>query len=166
MMIKACVSIWHQRKRSLLMLGAVALFFAITSAAWLSILDDNGSNAGKRDTVLSGWGREALQEVRSGVAALSPIADANACGMGASSCFKCHDGKRALAPKMDPKSDTWHSDHKSVDGSCVGCHKGNPRLIKKEFAHEGMIKDARQKPMDTCDTCHKRGAELVIRYQK
>ena len=167
-MIRAFISRWRKHKRLLLTLGALAALFAITSAAWLSVLGDNGGTASKSETALSGWGQEALQDIRHRAAALSPIADANACGMGASSCFKCHNGARAMAPRMDAKTGAWHADHKSVNGSCAGCHKGNQRLIKKELAHEGMIKDARQKVADTCDACHKSGntAELNKRYQR
>lgn len=145
----------------------VTAFLAITTAAWLSVLGDGVTDAANGNQ-LSGWGHEALADIRQGAAALSPIADANACGMGASSCFKCHNGSRAMAPKMDAKTGAWHADHKSVNGSCAGCHKGNQRLIKKELAHEGLIKDARQKVADTCDTCHKTGntAELAKRYQR
>jgi hypothetical protein len=115
-----------------------------------------------------GWGQEAVESLGAQVAALSPIAAANACGMGASSCFKCHNGQRAAAPKSDRQSAPWHVDHRTVNNSCAGCHKGNPRLIKKELAHAGLIVDSRQKPAETCDNCHKTGntAELLKQYQK
>ena len=45
------------------------------------------------------WGSEALNAVYRGVAESSPIQLANACGSGASSCFKCHDGRRARADR-------------------------------------------------------------------
>lgn len=167
-MIRAFISRLRKHRRAVLALGVFAAFFAVTSAAWLSVIGENGGTARQSETTLSGWGQEALQELRISAAALSPIADANACGMGASSCFKCHNGARAMAPKMDAKTGAWHADHKSVNGSCAGCHKGNQRLIKKELAHEGLIKDARQKAAETCDTCHKTGntGELVKRYQR
>lgn len=112
----------------------------------------------------AGWGAEALADVRDMMRAVSPIAEANACGMGASSCFKCHNGTRAAAPGEQK----WHTDHKSVDNSCVGCHKGNPRLIKKELAHTEMVKDPRAKPAEMCASCHKTGnsADLVKAYNK
>ncbi len=111
-----------------------------------------------------GWGSEAVAEVRDMMRAVSPIAEANACGMGASSCFKCHNGTRAAAPG-DAK---WHSDHKSVDNSCAGCHKGNARLIKKELAHAEMVKDPRAKANELCASCHKTGnaADLAKAYAK
>ena len=56
----------------------------------------------------------------------------------------------------------------SVDNSCVGCHKGNPRLIKKELAHTEMVKDPRPKAAEMCAGCHKTGnaADLVKAYNK
>jgi len=112
----------------------------------------------------AGWGSEAVAEVRGMMRAVSPIAEANACGMGASSCFKCHNGTRAVAPSQEK----WHTDHKSVDNSCVGCHKGNARLIKKELAHAEMVKDPRPKAAEMCASCHKSGnaAELAKSYNK
>lgn len=100
-----------------------------------------------------GWGTEALTAQHE-APAWSPIALVNACGMGASSCFKCHNGKRAAAPKMDRKSGAWHADHKTVNHSCVGCHSGNARIIKQELAHSGLITDPRTRP-ETCAACHK-----------
>jgi hypothetical protein len=101
--------------------------------------------------VATGWGYEAL---RTPAPSWSPIPVANACGLGASSCFKCHNGQRAPAPKMDKTGGLWHSQHMHVNDDCVGCHAGNPRIIKKELAHEGLVKDPRTKP-ERCDSCHK-----------
>jgi hypothetical protein len=78
------------------------------------------------------------------------IRPANACGLGASSCFKCHNGKRAAAPAKQP----WHTQHTSVNHSCVGCHGGNPRIIRKEMSHQGLIADPRSKPEQGCKGCH------------
>ena len=102
---------------------------------------ERADSYGAAEAQPAGWGAEALAEVRDAMRAVSPIAEANACGMGASSCFKCHNGTRAKAPSEGK----WHTDHKSVDNSCVGCHKGNPRLIKKELAHADMVGDPRPK---------------------
>ena len=112
----------------------------------------------------AGWGAEAIAEIRDAMRTVSPIAEANACGMGASSCFKCHNGTRSKAPPPDK----WHTDHKSVDNSCGGCHKGNPRLIKVELAHKDMVKDPRGKHVESCAGCHKGGdtAQLVAKYAK
>lgn len=167
MNIRRFISARTWRRRSLLALVSVSAFLAITTLAWLSLLGTDDGHPVATQADASGWGHEALENIRHSAAALSPIADANACGMGASSCFKCHNGARAAAPKMDKKSGPWHADHKSVNGSCVGCHKGNERLIKKELSHEGMIVDSRRRA-DTCEACHKTGntAELVQRYQR
>lgn len=113
------------------------------------------------------WGGEALNAVYRGVAESSPIQLANACGSGASSCFKCHDGKRASAPKYDEQTSPWHLNHKTVEHSCVGCHKGNERIIKKEIAHVSLIVDPRTKT-ESCSGCHKPDevAQMLPRYKK
>ncbi|MDO9226066.1 MAG: cytochrome c3 family protein [Pseudomonadota bacterium] len=111
------------------------------------------------------WGSESLADLRSGLDMISPIALANACGMGASSCFKCHNGKRASAPNMDAAKAPWHAQHKKVNNSCVGCHKGNPRLMKEDMAHAGMLKGPRA-GADACGDCHKSDlAKLEAVYQ-
>ena len=112
------------------------------------------------------WGSEALDAVRDRAFALAPISIANACGLGASSCFKCHNGTRAEAPKMDKKSNPWHTDHMTVNDDCVGCHGGNPRIIKKDLAHANLAKDPRTKP-EACTKCHKSGdaPTLLKTYQ-
>jgi hypothetical protein len=137
---------------------------AAVAVAWslASSTPERADGAGAPAT--GGWGSEAIADVRDMMRAVSPIAEANACGMGASSCFKCHNGTRAAAPG-DAK---WHSDHKSVDNSCAGCHKGNPRLIKKELAHAELVKDPRAKVSDQCASCHKSGnaADLAKAYTK
>ena len=168
MSIRTIVGQLRKYKRWMLAATALTIMFSASTAAWLSLVAEQQFQAAPVSSAGSGWGHEAIGDLREYAAALSPIASANACGMGASSCFKCHNGTRAAAPKMDAKTGPWHSDHKSVNGSCVGCHKGNQRLIKKELAHEGMIKDSRLKAAETCDACHKSGntAELNKRYQK
>jgi hypothetical protein len=112
----------------------------------------------------AGWGAEAITEIRDAMRTVSPIAEANACGMGASSCFKCHNGTRSKAPPPDK----WHTDHKAVDNSCGGCHKGNARLIKVELAHKDMVKDPRAQHVASCAGCHKGGdtAQLAAKYAK
>lgn len=112
------------------------------------------------------WGSEALNAVREQAFALAPMAVANACGLGASSCFKCHNGKRAPSPKMDKKATPWHPDHSTVNDSCVGCHGGNPRVIKEEIAHANMQKDPRVN-IAACAKCHQSGnaPTLLKSYQ-
>ncbi|MBK7063141.1 MAG: hypothetical protein IPI03_00865 [Rubrivivax sp.] len=140
---------------------ALVFAFAIT---WTFVASEEPMAAPQASAAPSqGWGHEALADVRQRMRSVSIIADANACGMGASSCFKCHNGTRAAAPKQEK----WHTDHKTVNDSCVGCHKGNARLIKADLAHANMIKDARTAP-DTCTKCHKgnEAAELLKSYKK
>ena len=137
---------------------------AVVAVAWTLLAGEGPPRPEAPPAAAStGWGHEALADVRERMRAVSPIAEANACGMGASSCFKRHNGTRAGAPKAEK----WHSDHRSVNDSCVGCHKGNARLIKAELAHAGMVKDARLSP-DLCSNCHKSGnlATLVSSYKK
>lgn len=168
MKMKTIVSQLQKHKRWLIAATMLTVLFSGSTAAWLSLVSEQQSYMSAASGEDSGWGHEAVVDLREYAAALSPIASANACGMGASSCFKCHNGARAEAPKMDAKVDPWHVNHKSVNGSCAGCHKGQQRLIKKELAHEGLIKDPRMKVAETCDACHKTGnsAELNKRYQK
>lgn len=139
--------------------AGVAVLLAVAVAVSLGLSSFQARNAP------GGWGAEAL--LADAAPAWSPIAAANACGMGASSCFKCHNGSRAPAPKADKQAAPWHVDHKTVNHSCVGCHNGNARLIKQELAHKDLVKDPRT-DTQTCATCHKGGnvAELVKAYQR
>ena len=157
-MSKGVVSRTVGRALALLLVGA-----GMTAAVG-SVLGVWSHDAG---TQAAAWGEEVLLQAQERVSALSPIADANACGMGASSCFKCHNGTRAKAPGMDKQKDPWHVQHKTVNYSCAGCHHGNPRLIKKELAHADLIKDSRTRS-DTCESCHKGQdvAKLLKSYQK
>ena len=134
--------------RGALRTAAGTAAFVVVALAW-SLAGSSPERADAPGTPAAqpaGWGAEALSDVRDLMRSVSPIAEANACGMGASSCFKCHNGTRAAAPSQEK----WHTDHKSVDNSCVGCHKGNPRLIKKELAHTEMVKDPRPKVAEMC----------------
>ncbi len=166
MIIRTITSQLRKYKRGMIAVTVLAFLFSASTDAWLSLVAGQESTITAASSADSGWGREAIVNVQEYVAAISPIANANACGMGASSCFKCHNGIRAIAPKMDAKTAPWHVNHESVNGDCVGCHKGNERLIKKELAHTGLIKDPRTRVADTCDNCHKSGnsAELNKRY--
>jgi len=118
------------------------------------------------DDSQAGWGAEALAPVARLAFESMPVPVANACGIGASSCFKCHNGTRAPAPKTDKATSPWHPHHKTVNDSCVGCHAGNARIIKKEIAHTGLVKDPRT-AADSCGRCHKAGntADLVKAYR-
>lgn len=131
--------------------GLVFSFLAVC-ASWLAL--SGGQPTEVTPVAGNGWGSESLASLQDGLNKVSPIGLANACGMGASSCFKCHDGRRAKAATMDPAKAPWHVQHSKVNGSCVGCHKGNPRLMKEDLAHAGMLKGPRS-GADTCGTCHK-----------
>ncbi len=168
MSIRTFGSQLRKYKKWMIAATVLTVLFSASTAAWLSLVAEQQPAVAPVSSAGAGWGQEATTDLREYGAALSPIANANACGMGASSCFKCHNGTRAPAPIMDAKKAPWHRDHESVNGDCVGCHKGNERLIKKELAHTGLIKDPRTKVAETCVTCHKSGntAELNGRYQK
>ena len=104
------------------------------------------------------WGDEALQTTADAGsdrrADWLPMAPANACGLGASSCFKCHNGKRAGAPKSEPAKAPWHAQHAKVNNSCVGCHRGNPRVMKEDVAHAKMVAKPRDDADGSCAGCH------------
>lgn len=129
------------------------MVFSILAVAVALFAAGGQSNDSASPAESAAWGSESLADLRGGLDRISPIALANACGMGASSCFKCHNGKRAGAPNMDPAKAPWHVQHKKVNNSCVGCHKGNPRLMKEDMAHSGMLKAPRA-GADACGNCH------------
>jgi nitrate/TMAO reductase-like tetraheme cytochrome c subunit len=133
--------------------GGILLSLLGISVVLLSGLADKAGDAQARQ-VASGWGGETAVALAEGASNLSPISLANACGLGASSCFKCHNGKRAAAPNMDLKKSPWHAQHSKVNNSCVGCHKGNPRIMKEEMAHAKMIAKPRDNSADSCASCH------------
>jgi len=165
--MKKSKNIYQATARRLRWITLVAGVMTIAAVAWALIDDpaDGGKGTLARAdtgpvTGKSGWG----DEVQNAIAALSPIQLANACGLGASSCFKCHNGKRAALPKM---TDIWHDDHRKSNYSCAGCHKGNPRLLKKKLAHRELIVNPRVEPK-RCNVCHlsKDASSLVAQYQK
>ncbi len=99
------------------------------------------------------WGSEVLAEISEGLQKVSPIPLANACGLGASSCFRCHNGRRAELPGADEDS-PWHVDHEKVNYSCAGCHNGNPRILKQTIAHKNLIANPVAHPEASCSSCH------------
>lgn len=140
------------------------LTLALVATSWAMLAGDPQRTDPAVDTAAApGWGHEALADVQERMREVSPIGLANACGMGASSCAKCHNGTRAGAPKAEK----WHTDHKTVNDSCVGCHRGNPRLMKADLAHAKTVVDPRKAP-ETCATCHKSDdmSKLMAAYQK
>jgi nitrate/TMAO reductase-like tetraheme cytochrome c subunit len=141
---------------------------ALAAVVWsVLVMTPHSDTSAPVATTASGWGSEALETLQAHARELAPIPVANACGIGASSCFKCHNGKRAAAPKMDKEKGLWHAQHKTVNDSCAGCHGGNARIIKKELSHQGMVNDPRTKP-EQCASCHKADdpAALLKRYAK
>lgn len=132
--------------------GGVILSVLALSAVLLAGLAGREAD---EPAVVAGWGAEATSALAEGARWLSPIALANACGLGASSCFKCHNGKRAAAPNMDATKSPWHAQHAKVNNSCVGCHKGNPRIMKEDMAHKNMLAKPRDNTDQVCASCHK-----------
>ncbi len=96
------------------------------------------------------WSGRVLSAIHEGIVVGSPIPVANACGLGASSCFKCHNGKRAA----EPSEGIWHDDHAEVNHSCVGCHDGNERLMLERMAHKDLIAKPLDKAGEMCGDCH------------
>ena len=157
-MVKQWLSAFARQVRLLVVLATVML---VGGAAWSYLVGVAGPDskmagmgAVPEGEARHGWGDEFLAGVHEHVMAGLPIRVANACGLGASSCFRCHNGKRAEAPAMDPDKDPWHVQHQSVNNSCAGCHQGNPRLMKQDIAHAGLIGDPRQQPASSCFSCH------------
>lgn len=138
------------KKRSARGFWLSLLVIPVVMAGWVaysSYVISNGVPGGEDGS----WSSDVLAEIHEGIITTSPINMANACGLGASSCFKCHNGKRAEAP--GPQK--WHTEHEKVNHSCVGCHSGNERLMVKGMAHRDLIGDPRMKSGETCMSCHK-----------
>lgn len=154
MVRKIMARVLRQMTRAVFVMGVLTFGTALT--VMLSTGQDDGRVAATAD---AGWGSEALAGRQDGVARLSPIPLANACGMGASSCFKCHNGKRAVAATMDSATAPWHTQHKTVNNSCVGCHRGNPRVMKQDVSHKNLLGDPRTDTAAACAGCHS-GADM------
>jgi hypothetical protein len=142
----------RQLTRAAFVMGALTLGTVVT--VMLVSEPEETVVATDRVPAAAGWGNEALSVVHEGASRMSPIPLANACGMGASSCFKCHNGKRAAAPSMESASAPWHTQHKTVNNSCVGCHQGNPRVMKQDVSHKGLIGNPRSDTATACVGCH------------
>lgn len=134
-------------------LRAGAALAAVSALAVLLSVGHKGG-VGASEQVSVGWGGEAIAVLTQGASTLSPIGLANACGLGASSCFKCHNGKRAAAPTSDAATAPWHAQHAKVNNSCVGCHSGNPRVMKEDVAHKNLLARPRGS-VEACGGCHK-----------
>lgn len=136
---------------------AVAVVTISGSLAITGLLLTQNDGMGNAPTSVSssGWGAEILDVIHDSALAQSLIAPANACGLGASSCFRCHNGNRAPEPPADP----WHVDHGRVNNSCAGCHLGNPRLMREEMSHNNFVPDPRTTPDESCAGCHRNASE-------
>lgn len=160
------------RKTGAFVLGSTSLWLAVFCVMVAVAFVDHA--VGKRGaqpvavstSTASGWGAEAVQILKDNALALSPIPLANACGLGASSCSRCHNGTRADAPNSDVKTAPWHVDHANVNYSCVGCHQGNPRVLRQDIAHGKLIANPRADAGKHCVSCHAAGEipERAARY--
>lgn len=128
-----------------------ALLLTLGVTMWFFDADRRGAEQVQAG---AGWGQEAALAPDSPALAWLPMAAANACGLGASSCFKCHNGKRAAAPNADAAKSPWHAQHAKVNNSCIGCHKGNPRVMKEEVAHAKMEAKPHNDSTGACAGCH------------
>jgi hypothetical protein len=144
--------------------GGMAVLSVFAVAGWIAVSMQN-INYDAQERMLSldqgEWGAEVFDSIHESVIADGLVRPANACGLGASSCFKCHNGTRAPEPDTNPVSAPWHSEHARVNNSCVGCHNGNPRLMREQMAHKDLIADPRQQPGESCASCHKNESELT-----
>lgn len=159
--------VWKSLLRQLRLMAALAGIAVVSGTVWsylrapaagdadVPVVSANGTTVDGAQR--SAWGDEVLANIHQHVVAGLPIRVANACGLGASSCFRCHNGTRAKQPEIDPVKDPWHVQHKSVNNSCVGCHQGNPRLMKQDIAHKNLVINPRLQPATTCFTCHTSG---------
>lgn len=143
-----CPGAW---RRSLHRAASLALALLLGVVLWTF-----GAPRGVSDAPQSvaAWGDEALQTEPAARTDWLPLAPANACGLGASSCFKCHNGKRAALPVSDPAKGPWHLQHSKVNNSCVGCHHGNPRVMKEDVAHTKLVAKPRDDTAGSCAGCH------------
>lgn len=150
--------IWAGLVRQVRLMTVLATVTVLGGTGWSYL---TGDRVGSPDDIPptagatpQAWGDEVLADLSGHVLAGLPIRVANACGLGASSCFRCHNGKRAAAPGGDPAADPWHVQHKSVNNSCGGCHQGNPRLMKETIAHNGLVANPVTEPEKACFGCH------------
>lgn len=165
-MAKRCWSGWG---KTILRSGVALCVITVAGVLGVVVSDDGPASGDSQrmagvDEAAGGWGGEAPRSSAEGGMALQLIRTANACGLGASSCFKCHNGQRAEAPKEA----AWHQEHADVNYSCDGCHGGNPRLLKKTIAHSGLLANPVEAPDKACVDCHQ-GDDvdaLVAKYQE
>ena len=129
--------------------GLPLLIVPVVAVLWSSYaayVSDNGIPVADDGS----WSSEVLADIHEKVIISAPIPVANACGLGASSCYKCHNGKRSGLPSKE----FCLEQHKKVNNSCVGCHKGNARLMVESMAHKGLVPDPRTIAQEVCMDCH------------
>ncbi|MFP4132298.1 MAG: hypothetical protein ACOCUJ_02565 [Thiohalospira sp.] len=136
--------------------GATAAAATLAAVAVWTVLAVEALEYDPQAKSYHGWGDEALARVHEGLADTAPIELANACGMGTSSCFKCHNGERA----DEPAEKDWHKQHSEVNDSCVGCHQGNDRLMAENMAHKELLADPRKHGDKACASCHDDGEDI------
>lgn len=151
-------------KKSVLL--ASLWFLVISVSVAYKLLENSHAVLSESEVAASAWGAEALQIVEDEVASFSLIKLANACGLGASSCFRCHDGRRAKVQDVNEETSPWHAQHNKVNYSCAGCHQGNPRILRQELAHKNLIVNPLTATDKTCASCHDKNdlGTLSIKY--
>lgn len=162
---------WARMKGAFGLGGLVAALSFVAVAGWAAVAVNNVTYDPQKMMVSldqPDWGAEVFDAIHDSAIAQGLVRPANACGLGASSCFRCHNGRRAPEPTSDVTVAPWHVQHARVNHSCAGCHQGNPRLMREQMAHQGMIADPRQSPGQTCASCHQSATELedlLARYK-
>lgn len=144
----------HRARAAIRLLGRSAAL-TLTAVALATVTAITAYHLqGSDETYRAAWGSSVVEKHDEAAPAAdladSVIPPANACGLGASSCYDCHGGVRA---EFDEDT-AWHDDHADVNHSCEGCHAGNPRMMMDDMAHDGM----REIPVDdieaSCADCH------------
>ncbi|ACL71175.1 hypothetical protein Tgr7_0071 [Thioalkalivibrio sulfidiphilus HL-EbGr7] len=143
--------------------GMAAVFSLVAVVGWAALTVESLTYDPHKNMISldqKDWGAEVFDAIHDNVIAQGLVRPANACGLGASSCFRCHNGRRAPEPTTDPIAAPWHTDHARVNNSCAGCHSGNPRLMREEMAHQNLISKPLNSPSESCASCHRSASEL------
>jgi len=149
--------------RSINVGGAVAVLSLVAVVGWAAMSVESLTYDPKKNMLSldqSDWGAEVFDAIHDSAIAQGLVRPANACGLGASSCFRCHNGRRAPEPSADLETSPWHVQHARVNNSCAGCHSGNPRLMREQMAHTDLIANPLGSPNESCASCHRSASEL------
>jgi hypothetical protein len=145
-------------------LGGVAVVFSLVAVVgWAALTVESLTYDPQKNMITldqTDWGAEVFDVIHDNAIAQGLVRPANACGLGASSCFRCHNGRRAAEPSSDPVTAPWHAQHARVNNSCAGCHSGNPRLMREQMAHQDLIANPLNSPEESCASCHRSASEL------